>query len=111
MQYVQVNDSGGQLCFGSVGSLWKRQKPVTGSGHRILTSMFGSFPGLSGQNCPYASTWVVTSIIDKLLPDAISTTNINSDHNPSTCLCTLLPKISSSEVEVNDRGVVFLFPW
>ena len=42
--------SGGRLCSVPVGSLWKREKPATGSGHRIPASMFRSFPEFSGRN-------------------------------------------------------------
>jgi hypothetical protein len=75
----------------------------------FLLPCSGYFLSFPIETAPHASTWVVTSIIDKLLPDAVSTTNVNSDHNPSTCLCTILTNISSSEVEVNDIVVVFCF--
>src|SRR5215475_13506012 len=43
---VPVSD--GRLCSVPVGSLWKREKPATGSGHRIPASMFRLFPEFSG---------------------------------------------------------------
>jgi hypothetical protein len=44
---------------------------------------------------------VVTSIINEPSPDRITTTDVNSDHIPSACSSTVLPKISSGELEVN----------